>query len=205
MVLNSKFPMTSNRYTVLVCGDVDLNQYNLNTRVPRYVRYKYSERESIQLAMLEMYKAMIEELSDQPLAQALLQIQLSEFSEMTPEEFFEELTKGYYYDEETGDAMTDINPLGKWFTLETPTVDTAVPLFNNDSPFEGVKNDVISDIDSTQKNIHNALFYNAFVSTETGWVEEADENSEQWVLSFYDRFIKNLPNDTKLKVYNFTR
>lgn len=199
--------MKQNKYTVLVCGNnVDLEQYNLNIRVPRYVRYKYSERKQIQDATIAMYKDTIKQMNDQPFIQSLLQIKLNDLAEFTPEEFFEEITQGYYYDEKTGDALTDVNPNGKWLSLEIPTVDSAVPLFNSKTtPFEGIRKDVIPDIDSDKKNINNALFYNAFVSSETGWIDELDENTEQWVMSFYDRFIKNLPSDTKLKVYNFTR
>lgn len=199
--------MKQNKYTVLVCGNnVDLEQYNLNIRVPRYVRYKYSERKQIQDATIAMYKDTIKQMNDQPFIQSLLQIKLNDLAEFTPEEFFEEITQGYYYDEKTGDALTDINPNGKWLSLEIPTVDSAVPLFNSKTtPFEGIRKDVIPDIDSDKKNINNALFYNAFVSSETGWIDELDENTEQWVMSFYDRFIKNLPSDTRLKVYNFTR
>ena len=199
--------MKQNKYTVLVCGNnVDLEQYNLNIRVPRYVRYKYSERKQIQDATIAMYKDTIKQMNDQPFIQSLLQIKLNDLAEFTPEEFFEEITQGYYYDEKTGDALTDVNPNGKWLSLEIPTVDSAVPLFNSKTtPFEGIRKDVIPDIDSDKKNINNALFYNAFVSSETGWIDELDENTEQWVMSFYDRFIKNLPSETRLKVYNFTR
>ena len=49
------------------------------------------------------------------------------------------------------------------------------------------------------------LFYNAFVSKETGWLEQGDEDQIQWVLNFRKRFIEILPDDTILKVYNFSR
>lgn len=207
MVLNSLCQMKLNRYTVLVCGDdVNLEDYNLNMKVPRYIRYKYAEREQMYNATIEMYEETIKQLSDQPFTQALLQIKLNDLLDLSPEEYFEELTKGYYYDEITGDALTDVNPNGRWLSLELPTLDTAVPLFNNNTtPFEGIKKDVIQDIDSKSKTIHNALFYNAFVSADTGWLEESEENSEEWVLTFYERFIKDLPSGTKLRVYNFTR
>jgi hypothetical protein len=49
------------------------------------------------------------------------------------------------------------------------------------------------------------FFYNAFVSNETGWVEQGDENQVQWILKFRERFINNLPINTPLRVYNFTK
>ena len=50
-----------------------------------------------------------------------------------------------------------------------------------------------------------SLFYNAFVSNETGWLEQGDENQIQWILTFRERFINNLPKNTPLRVYNFTK
>jgi hypothetical protein len=56
------------------------------------------------------------------------------------------------------------------------------------------------------KTLLSGLTYNAFVSEETGWIEQCDETDQiQWMIDFYDRFIKDLPHNTQLKVYNFTR
>ena len=49
------------------------------------------------------------------------------------------------------------------------------------------------------------MFYNAFVSEETGWLEQSDEDQIQWVINFRERFIKNLSEDTNLRVYNFKK
>jgi hypothetical protein len=46
----------------------------------------------------------------------------------------------------------------------------------------------------------------AFLSPETGWVELEDNvNQFIWVSQFYDRFIKPLPGDTKLTIFECTR
>jgi hypothetical protein len=66
-----------------------------------------------------------------------------------------------------------------------------------------MRSDVIENPSNT--DINSALFYNAFVSEETGWVEQADEDQEKWVLTFYDRFIKPLPDTARLKIYNFVK
>jgi hypothetical protein len=76
----------------------------------------------------------------------------------------------------------------------------------NCAPF--VKEEYISsykDKETYVRLMTEPLFYNAFVSNKTGWMEQGDENQVQWVLTFNDRFIKDLPKDTRLKVYNFTR
>jgi hypothetical protein len=49
------------------------------------------------------------------------------------------------------------------------------------------------------------LFYNAFLSDEIGWLEQCDENQVEWVLNFRERFIKKLPQDTLLTVYNYVK
>ena len=46
----------------------------------------------------------------------------------------------------------------------------------------------------------------AFLSAKTGWVELEDtENQFDWVTNFYDRFIKPLPEDTLLTIYECTK
>lgn len=46
----------------------------------------------------------------------------------------------------------------------------------------------------------------AFLSEETGWLE-LEDNMDQyvWVTNFYDLFIKNLPDDTLLTIYECVR
>ena len=42
----------------------------------------------------------------------------------------------------------------------------------------------------------------AFLSEETGWVElEDNDNQFKWMTEYYDRFIKPLPDDTQLTIY----
>jgi hypothetical protein len=46
----------------------------------------------------------------------------------------------------------------------------------------------------------------AFLSPETGWVELEDTDDQfEWVSNFYDRFIKPLPEDTQLTIYECVR
>lgn len=73
---------------------------------------------------------------------------------------------------------------------------------------KNIKNEYISTYKDKNTYIQvmtEPLFYNAFVSNETGWLEQADEDQVQWVLNFRERFIKPLPKNTMLKVYNFNR
>lgn len=46
----------------------------------------------------------------------------------------------------------------------------------------------------------------AFLSEETGWVElEDDKNQYEWVVEFYDRFIKPLDNNKLISIYECIR
>lgn len=46
----------------------------------------------------------------------------------------------------------------------------------------------------------------AFLSAKTGWVELEDtDNQFEWVTNFYERFIKPLPEDTLLTIYECTK
>lgn len=232
----------NNFYTVLVAGDVDLSKYDKNIPVEMYIAYKFSERSKIRQVALqtynELYKKFTSDNCFQPLLMDFIKIKLQDIEEMTDEEYFEEITKGMKYDE-NGDAITDINPNGKYSNLLEPSILTAVPLKDNyfkckvselypykvnifeqkkyeerwDEIMNGnyapmVKDSIIKtygDKETYVKVMLEPMFYNAFVSEETGWVEQSDEDQIQWVLTFRERFINNLHNNTQLKVYNFTR
>lgn len=49
----------------------------------------------------------------------------------------------------------------------------------------------------------NTAFWGyAFLSDKTGWIDaSAEEDQFAWMSNFYDMFIKNLPNDTLLTIY----
>jgi hypothetical protein len=141
------------------------------------------------------------------------------------------------YDKNTGDALSTINPKGRYSVLMEPSSTCALPLLDDkfqclvedikiketkrelieeyskqwDYFMEGapmIKDDYLKlygDRETYIATMSEPFFYNAFVSNETGWVEQGDENQIQWVLKFRERFINNLPITTLLRVYNFTR
>ena len=193
-------------YTVLVAGDVDLSKYDSTKKVDKYVVYKYEDREKLQKTTISEYKlsADICRNSHTPFLSHFFDNCAEDYADMTPEEFFQEFTKEYEYNE-NGDAVSTKNPDGKYSMIFEPSPDTAVPLFEGEflTPFNGIRSDVMEN--PSNSDINRALFYNAFVSNETGWMEQADEDQEQWVLTFYDRFIKPLPETTQLKIYNFKK
>ena len=225
------------KYTVLVAGNIDLKEYDINKKVEPYVVYKYSDRNEIRKSIINIYEKYIENIPiENFFLKEILSTKLQEIQEMTDEEYFEYATKGMKYDKKTGDALSTINPKGKYNTLMDATEEFAIPLIGNsfqckviDLP-KNVKNDnelkklsehwqkMMESEDIKEKYIETysneetylsvmsePLFYNAFVSEATGWLEQGDENQIEWVLNFKKRFIENLPDNTILKVYNFTK
>lgn len=226
-------------FSVLVAGDVDLSEYDANKKVQPYVVYKYSDRHNIRQQAIDIYKEFLKKNDDEAsLMSSFLNIKLQEIEESTDEEYFESATKGMIFDNQTGDALTTINPNGKYRIIKEPSADTAVPLINEKfqcnvselPPYkvdEFLKSKYEEHWDHVMKNgakmakdsllqtygnkemyvnvMIEPMFYNAFVSNETGWVEPNYDEQNEWVLTFRDRFIKKLSKNTKLKVYNFAR
>ena len=225
------------KYTVLVAGNVNLKDYDINKKVEPYVVYKYSDRKEIKESIINIYEKYIENIpKENSFLKEILSFKLQEIQEMTDEEYFEYATKDMKYDKKTGDALSTINPKGKYNLLSEADKENAMPLIGDsfqckvkDLPII-VKNDeeleklsehwkkMMENEDMKQKYIETYIdeetyisvmsepfFYNAFVSEQTGWLEQGDENQIEWVLNFRRRFIENLSENTILKVYNFTK
>jgi hypothetical protein len=232
--------LLNKKYSVLVAGNVDLTKFDLTKPVSPYVVYEYSKRAEIRQQAISIYKELIQKIENDPvnlLVCQVMRVKLQEMEEMSDEEYFETATQGMTYDKKNGNALSTINPNGRYLTLTEPTKETAVPLHND--KFKCVveelqiqpKDEVIANkyakqwddamkmtpivVDNYKRTygdketyiamMMEPLFYNAFVSNETGWLEQGDENQVKWVLNFRERFINNLPKNTPLRVYNFTR
>ena len=194
------------KYTVLVVDDTDISKYDSTKKVDEYIVYKYTDRVQLQKTTVNQYRQFADEyLKAKFFVGEVFNIKANEYEAMTPEEFFQEFTQEDYTYNDNGDAVSTKNPNGKYSMIFEPAPDTAVPLFKGElaTPFCGMRSDVFENPSNTDNN--SALFYNAFVSEETGWVEQADEDQEKWVLTFYDRFIKPLPDTARLKIYNFVK
>ena len=225
------------KYTVLVAGNVDLKDFDINKKVEPYTVYKYSDRKEIRESIIKIYEKYIENIpKENPFLKEILSAKLQEIQEMTDEEYFEYATKDMKYDKKTGDALSTVNPKGKYNLLMEANEVNAIPLVGKsfqckviDLP-KNVKNDdelkklsehwqkMMESEDMKEKYIETysneetylsvmsePLFYNAFVSEATGWLEQGDENQIEWVLNFRKRFIENLSENTILTVYNFTK
>lgn len=234
---SKQFEYNEPMFSVLVAGDVDLSIYDSNKTVDPYVVYKYSDKHKIKQQAIDIYKEFIKNNTNS-LMSSLLKLKLQEIEESTDEEYFETATKGMTFDKVTGDALSTINPNGKYRYINEPNENTAVPLLGDKfqcnvselptykideylkSKYEEHWDYVMKDGAKMTKDsliqtygdkntyisvMMEPMFYNAFVSSETGWVEPNYNEQNEWVLTFRDKFIKKLSKNTKLKVYNFIR
>ena len=93
-----------------------MEKYNKSLKVEPYVKYRYLDAEK----MKENSSKMLTEITSNPEKFTLSKFQVDYFKErlkainaMTPFEYYTTITQGMYYDE-NGDAMSEINPNGKW-------------------------------------------------------------------------------------------
>jgi hypothetical protein len=112
--------INNNLYTVIVAGDVDLNEYDANKIVKPYIAYKYNDRHEIRQHAINIHKELINDNVNKPelsMLTDLLILKVQDIEEMTDEEYFESITKGMNFDRKTGDALISINPNGKYIEL----------------------------------------------------------------------------------------
>lgn len=105
--------------TVMVVGNNPeelMEKYNKALKVEPYVKFKYLDAEK----MKENSSKMLTEITSNPEKFTLSKFQVDYFKErlkainaMTPFEYYTTITQGMYYDE-NGDALSDVNPNGKW-------------------------------------------------------------------------------------------
>lgn len=97
--------------TVMVVGnnpDELIRKYDLDTKVEPYIKMKKSEAENARQKHLKYLQAVIDNMSDHP--KEILNNMFMDIMDMDSDEYFEEITSGCSYDEETGDAISTVNP-----------------------------------------------------------------------------------------------
>lgn len=216
-----------------------------------YVIYKYKDIDTIKNTYLDMYSIMLNDSTFHKEKENIQYI-IDDIKEMTNDEFFEQLCEGddsYWFDERTGDIMSDKNKKGKWsyyqlgkaFSIPFLTKDgrevfqakkceidwNKIHLsgkqvyervwemcMENSTPnnehekilFENMKN-MTSYFEKFENKdnyvISNTAFWGyAFLSDINGWLDAEDEKDQfAWMNNFYNVFIKNLPEDTLLTIY----
>lgn len=246
--------------TVLVVGDNPteiIKKYSQNTKVEPYIFLKREDAGKHKEMRLKMLKASLNSdiLSDNQIE--LTREVINIISEMTDLEYFIDVTADCeYYDDNTGDAYTTINPNAFYKNERSPqeVLEKSGEESGFCNPFK-LYDDYISysatkgEIDWSLNHLHNAHVYdiawelivngkeprtdaekkiqenmknrqgyfanfkdkNEYVSYCTSfWTygiatndeyQEVGKNNKEWISTFYDKYIKDLPDDTLLTIY----
>ena len=140
--------MTKDDYRHFVCivaGDCPeelMKEYDKNKKVEPYVVYKYKDAEYLRKLHIANYEKMLENTTDEK-AKDYIKDSIIELSEMDDDDFFFELADGYMMDAKTGDAMSDMNPKGKWSSYQKGKV-FSIPFITKDGReiFQARKGDI---------------------------------------------------------------
>lgn len=246
----------NNFLSVLVVGENPeklMGKYDLNLKVKEYIKFKYSDAEILKNNHIACLKEMLNnknfKLNDFQVDH--LNEILKMTKEMSPFEYYTELTYGYKYDEH-GNAITDLNPNGKWLTKQIGDK-FSLPLIlkNGNETHQALMCDINWDLTNktnnpinydltweivinkaqpkskTEKSIYenmkdkkdylsqfknkedyisfNCAYWNYAFLDENGWVDLDDENNQiNWVVNYYDRFIKKLKPTDLLTIYEYS-
>lgn len=101
--------------TVLVIGDNHeelIRKYSADTKVERHVKCRLDDAEKLHKSFLKLIETILEskDLTISESQRENYKKLYLNIKEMTDFEYYQYYTKGCYYDEETGDALTDENP-----------------------------------------------------------------------------------------------
>jgi len=238
-------------FVCVVAGDDPeslLTQYDKTIKVEPYIVYHYNDAAKLKKAYLDSYKESKNAKISEDVKQ-VIDLTIQEIENMDADVFYYELTKDYDIDNNTGDAISNANPNGKFSYSRIGKV-FSVPFLTKDGQetFQTVKSNINWDVmhggnteiykrawemvmensepvNENERHIFenmkdkksyfekfetkenyitsNTAFWGyAFLSEDLGWVD-ADDVPDQfvWMSMFYDTFIKNLPDNTLLSIY----
>lgn len=128
--------MTNDDYQHFVCivagSDPKelMEPYNKNKIETPYIKYKFKDAQKLKDKYIEVYEGILNNETETIDRDILIDI-IDSIKDMTPEEFYSDLTQGLEISEETGDAYSTENPngkfsyyeLGKWFSIPFYTKD----------------------------------------------------------------------------------
>ena len=152
-----------NHFVVLAVGDKPqelMDKYDLNKKVEPYVVYRFKDAGKLRTRYMEVLRGLLD--TDGLSEGEIIDIKgsLSDVEDMNDVQFYLDYTEGYDYDKETGDAISDKNPNGKWSTCNVGKI-FSVPFITK----EGKETfcDLKGNIDWGMMHLHGSEIY------ETTW------------------------------------
>lgn len=119
MEFNNNSSEVLNHFTVIVAGrdpEKQMKPYDMNLKVKPYTVFKFADAKKLHNKAIEVQQALCNIKTGIELEEA--QETLRDYQNMDDIDFYMDITSGYDYDNDTGDAISDINPEGKWKTFE---------------------------------------------------------------------------------------
>lgn len=148
-------------FSVMVIGDNPdklMEKYDSNITVDKYIKYKYSESEKMRNNAIKILEEIIHDpkkLNLNHFQVDSLKDRLTELKKMTNFSYYQELTKGYYIDN-NGDAWSDENQNGKWQTYNLGD-NFSIPLLLKNG--EKTNTALYKDIDWNKMHMQNMHTY----------------------------------------------
>ena len=149
-----------NHFVAIVAGDNPetlMSPYDKNIETEPRVVYKYEDAGKLRDQYINVYKSIIssDKVPDGPFKDNARD-KLAVIENQTPEEFYLDLTYDYEHDPETGDAVTNENPDGRWSSYRMGKL-FSVPFVLHDGTetFQAKK----KDIDWSVMHLHGDEIY----------------------------------------------
>jgi len=248
--------MEANRhFTAIVVGDNPeelMKKYDSLSKTEPYIVYEFRKVSKYKENIINGYTSLLKNKDLDEETRFFYTEEIEHIKDCDDIDFYTELTEGLDIDPENGNAVSNVNPNGKYTycrigkNLSMPLIDT-----DGNEVFQAKKCDIQWDkIHLAKKEVYDAAWemimgdkkpsneeekiiyenmknrkdYFAFFGTkekyimsntafwgyafvdQNGWKEMEDNVDEiGWISSFFDRFIKNLPNDTLITVFECFR
>lgn len=159
--------------TVLVIGknhEEIIKKYSLDTKVERYLKMKFDDAEKLRLKHLEFIEKVLTNkqvvLTDTQ--KEIYKNLYLDIKEMDSFEYFQKMTEGCYYDEETGDAYSTENPNAHYqyercpqhrLEVKNEESDFSNPFILNDGTISYVAK--VGEINWKRMHLYNTKLYEA--------------------------------------------
>jgi len=150
-----------NHFVVLAAGDNPrelMERYDLNKKVEPYVKYKFSDAGNLRRNYLSIVRGMLSSGNASKEETDELKETIEDIENMDDIQFFLDFTSEYDYDDETGDAITDRNPEGKWTSCTVGKI-FSVPFITISG--KETFSDIKGNIDWNMMHLHGTEIYDA--------------------------------------------
>ena len=188
-------------FTVIVAGespDKLLSAYDSNKKVDKYVVYEFARAEEYRQMKINAYSSLLNaDISEAD--KQFVKDCIEEWKAMSVNDFFLDISAGYDFDEETGDAVSTENPDGKYVSINNPPKYTEGFMLKNGSTAYSAKKGNI-DWERLTNTKPNEIAWETVVEHKTPVTEEEKaifENmkDKNWYFSLFkdkEDFIKSV-------------